>query len=99
MKKENNKNWKNKQKPSDKFWKECLMKVLHSLENEELTWYSDNWHNYGISNSDKKKIEQEYNRFIGTKEKKAAFEQLVNDSMKNVLSNMGNKKGMILYGR
>lgn len=58
------KNYKPKNvKVSDKYWKINLMKILECLEFEELTWSQDNWHNFGISNADKKKIEQAYENY------------------------------------
>jgi hypothetical protein len=50
-------------KVSDKFWKENLMRVLECLEYQEMTWARDHWQEYGISNSDAKKIESEYARY------------------------------------
>ncbi len=51
------------QKPSDKFWRDCFMKVLECFEQEELTWSKDNWQKYGVSNADRARIEQEFRRW------------------------------------
>lgn len=51
------------QKTSDKFWRQKLMQILHCLSNEELTWSVDNWSQYGVSTADRKRIEQEFDRW------------------------------------
>lgn len=51
------------QKKSDKFWKDSLMKILCALYYEEMVWGSDYWQEYGVSSSDKKKIEKEWARW------------------------------------
>jgi len=63
MAKVNNRFNKKYQKPSDKFWRENLMKILHCLQYEELTWSKQHWKDYGISSSDQRKIEQEFARY------------------------------------
>lgn len=54
-------------KLSDKFWKENLLKILECLYWEEGTWLTDYWQKYGISISDRKKIESEFDRRMNEK--------------------------------
>jgi hypothetical protein len=69
------KNYKPKNvKVSDKYWKENLMKVLQVFEHEYLNWSSDQWHAYGISNADRKKIEQAYENYQRQNKKKESDE-------------------------
>lgn len=63
MKKSNKKNYKNYQKPSDRFWKDNLMKILDCLYFEEATWAIDRWSSYGVSVDARKKIEEEFERY------------------------------------
>lgn len=65
------------QKPSDQFWKTSFMKVLSCLEYESLSWEKGAWPNYGLSNADIKKIEQEY-RFWKSKLEKQNLENINN---------------------
>ena len=53
-------NYRNYVKPNDKFWRQNLIKILTCWYYEDCTWNIDNWHGYGISESDKKRIEREF---------------------------------------
>jgi hypothetical protein len=78
------KNSKNKKfiaynKPSDNYWKNNFMRVLLAMYYNEATWSIDKWHEFGISQSDAKKIEAEFFRYKHYFEKKQR-----NDRNKNV---------------
>jgi hypothetical protein len=81
------KNYKPKNvKVSDKYWKENLMKVLQVFAEHELTWHRDYWSDYGISHSDKKKIEQAfevYNRQVKPRKECADGCDCVSDHFQN----------------
>lgn len=57
------------QKPNDKFWKDSFMRVLHAMYWEEGTWATDKWKEFGISASDRRKIENEFESFQKKMEK------------------------------
>ena len=59
-----------KTKLSDRFWKETFMRVLEALYWNEATWSLDVWPQFGISNADRKKVEQEFERWMAAKAKK-----------------------------
>jgi hypothetical protein len=54
-------------KPSDKFYKETLFKVLECLYWEEGDWNSENWQKYGISDKDYRKVKAEFFTRINNK--------------------------------
>ena len=61
------KNKKKTEKLSDRFWKETFMRVLEALYWNEASWSLDTWPQFGISNSDRKKVEKEFERWINKK--------------------------------
>ena len=69
MNKPNKVNYSNYTKISDKFWRDNMMKVLKCWYYEQFTWDIDNWHKYGISEADKKKIIKEFERQVENNEK------------------------------
>lgn len=74
------KNIKNKKyiaynKPSDNYWKNNFMRVLLAMYYNEATWSMDKWHEFGISQSDAKKIESEFFRFKHNFEKRVKAEE------------------------
>jgi hypothetical protein len=51
-------------------WENTLMKILECWYWQEGTWNSDHWHEYGLSDFDKKAIDKSFESFLKNKEKK-----------------------------
>lgn len=60
---------KKKPKLSQAFWRENFMKVLSCLYWEEATWAANDWTEYGVSDADRKAIEQEFSRYMRNSKK------------------------------
>lgn len=52
---------------SQNFWRENMMKLLECLYEQELTWSSDNWQNYGINDYSAKIIQKEFEKYLKKK--------------------------------
>lgn len=64
-----NQNFKKRPAPSQTFWRESFMKVLSCLYWEEATWGANEWDKYGVSEADRKRIEQEFDRHLRNSKK------------------------------